>query len=1432
MYSSSANAILIDNITVNTNVLVNGVLNTNAEAVNAFRSWTPIGSDSAPYSGSFDGRGFTISGLYCEESDTTSGNRYVGLFGYTDGLNNTDKSIKNVKISDSYFSVTAVANAGLVYVGGVVGYNQIDLQNCSFSGVIHVDVNADGSMVNVGGVAGYNSASVENCYNEGAISGTSTQFHSYAGGVVGNNTAGSVKNCYNIGAVSGKAGLNANVGGVVGSNDYGTVENSYNMGAVIGETTDTILWTANVGGVIGCNNFTDINTYFLMTDNVNKTLNGIGDELNTVNPGSAVAKSAADFDSGSVAYLLNGSKSVAGEDEILAWGQSLDNGETVDPYPVWKTSTNTVYSRLACDGTTVYSNDAKSAAHDMSVTATEYFEEKDGAYYCKACGAEVKASVTTSGDNSTVSYYTTLAAAATAAQSAGSSTLKLLSNVSLSSTLSITEGTFAIDLNGKKISNAADFVPTENCAMIRITGSSEITIDDSSEGKTGAITSSHSGDTSDSPATILLLDTLTVKNGKIGHTNAGYAINARCSVNSVGAHLTVEDGTFTGSVAVWYNCFTVRGGSFEKIVIDNEINCTSTNLDRLMGGSFACVTVSNGATVAGSLATDYYYYSSDNALVTPAENAAELTNVSVRQGASFTTDATVQLSFDGDSTEYNGSAQKPLVTVVVGGKTVSEDHYTVTYTRAGETTDDFTNAGEILITVTAKTGDDAVYTGMVSKSFTIKAAEPNRDHFAYTAPGTLVYDGNSKEATVQAKTGIEGMGQIAVKYYDGEGNPVTGAPVNAGDYTIKISVSAGTNYLASTTDIEVGSFTVTPAQLTASQIVLSQSEFTYNREAQRSTVTITVNGKVLTENTDYTLVFPEDITTATEKTITITGNYSGSVTYTIKRATPTFEIVSPVSAILPDNIIQLEIEASDGEIKNATFTVIAGNNYSVVGVASDLKIQASSTAVIGKDTLTIKVTSGQTANYEAGEATLSLPIGAPSAGDVEALQEKLDALVAAAKDHATKEELKALQDELDKMKADTTTSDAISDLKAKIEELGNSMATKEELKAALDRLDELLADDGEGLIPEIQAEIQTIQADLTKLAKTEDVSKEISRLEGLISKLTERVATNETNISGNASEITGLKNTLSGLDAALAGMDTTNAPASLADALTKLDTALDQAVTNIDELLDRVQQVADDLSAAELALREAIAAGDSALSTRISELESAIKQANAAYKAADTALKKQLLGVIEQAEETLDAAIEQVASDLAAAKTELPEAISDGDKALDDKITELDAALNRAIGAYRSADTALKNSLTSKIEEADTVLDAAIQQVQKNLDDAKAALSQAIADGDAALDGKIQALNDALDAAEAAYQAADASLRTELSAKIEAADASLDTAIQQVQNNLDEAKAELDAKDEKLNTMVTVAIVIASVGVCGNAALLAWILIDKRKKGV
>lgn len=285
---ASANAKLMNNITVN-----EGVLDANKDLVSGkdFIPWTPIGtSDDDAYTGTFDGKGYTISGLYFNNPTSY----YVGLFGCI-GANG---KISNVGVLDSYFQFCARG-------GGVCGKNNNgELQNCSNSSTVICNMQ-DGT----GGVCGYNNkGTVRDCKNTGSVRGTAP-----LGGVCGVNNSGIIENCFNEGTVSVTV-TSFNVGGVCGNNYSGTIKCSYNTASVSGQY--------NVGGVCGSNSYGTITNCYYLSDTAIGGINGKDVS------GKAEGKSIEKFESGEVAYLL-----AEAEGKVLGeqvWGQQLGK----DLYPV------------------------------------------------------------------------------------------------------------------------------------------------------------------------------------------------------------------------------------------------------------------------------------------------------------------------------------------------------------------------------------------------------------------------------------------------------------------------------------------------------------------------------------------------------------------------------------------------------------------------------------------------------------------------------------------------------------------------------------------------------------------------------------------------------------------------------------------------------------------------------------------------------------------------------------------------------------------------------------------------------------------------------------------------------------------------------------------------------------------------------------------
>ncbi len=180
--------------------------------------WTPIGlyegegkNSNRPFSGTFDGGNYIVSGIY-----TSTSNDYQGLFGYA----TSSVTIRNFGVTASFI------NRG----GGLVGRNE---------GTI-TDSYATGNVRYGGGLAKENKGTITNSYATGNVND--------GGGLVEKNEGGTITNCYATGNVKGGGGLvnenegtimncyaTGNVksgGGLVRSNKGGTITNCYATGNV------------------------------------------------------------------------------------------------------------------------------------------------------------------------------------------------------------------------------------------------------------------------------------------------------------------------------------------------------------------------------------------------------------------------------------------------------------------------------------------------------------------------------------------------------------------------------------------------------------------------------------------------------------------------------------------------------------------------------------------------------------------------------------------------------------------------------------------------------------------------------------------------------------------------------------------------------------------------------------------------------------------------------------------------------------------------------------------------------------------------------------------------------------------------------------------------------------------------------------------------
>ena len=202
------------------------------------KEWTPIGTGySNKYTGTFDGGGHTIKGL-----TVTTNDQFVGLFGSI-GYAGT---VKNVMMED----VQITSNRSSGFAGGVAGYSDGTIENCSVSGSVS-------GTVYVGGVVGVQiGGSITGCSSSATVKGMVD-----VGGVAGQtNSSATLTACYATGNVTLEIAPKKNIagGGLVGMNggSRGLLA-CYATGNVT--STGSSTGYMHIGGFLG-NNYANVMT--------------------------------------------------------------------------------------------------------------------------------------------------------------------------------------------------------------------------------------------------------------------------------------------------------------------------------------------------------------------------------------------------------------------------------------------------------------------------------------------------------------------------------------------------------------------------------------------------------------------------------------------------------------------------------------------------------------------------------------------------------------------------------------------------------------------------------------------------------------------------------------------------------------------------------------------------------------------------------------------------------------------------------------------------------------------------------------------------------------------------------------------------------------------------------------------------------------------
>lgn len=256
---------------VRNNMSAHYVLNNDID-MSEVENWEPIGDEQNKFTGSFDGKGYSINNLKIDVKPLGD----IGLFGYL----SSNASLKNIVLSDVNIKANGSNNPRRgCRIGAIAAYayDAYNIINCTVSGSIEVT-----SCYNavIGGIVGSGS-NLSNCSNYVNIKvvgnkdygrdsdGFSNNTTITCGGIAG-YTSGTLAECINYGNIEAESGSFLYCGGISG--EHGLIRRSTNYGNIVGKTKSANAYNSfagncNVGGIVGatfeetlyCVNYGNIN---------------------------------------------------------------------------------------------------------------------------------------------------------------------------------------------------------------------------------------------------------------------------------------------------------------------------------------------------------------------------------------------------------------------------------------------------------------------------------------------------------------------------------------------------------------------------------------------------------------------------------------------------------------------------------------------------------------------------------------------------------------------------------------------------------------------------------------------------------------------------------------------------------------------------------------------------------------------------------------------------------------------------------------------------------------------------------------------------------------------------------------------------------------------------------------------------------------------
>ena len=278
-----------------------------------------------------------------------------------------------------------------------------------------------------------------------------------------------------------------------------------------------------------------------------------------------------------------------------------------------------------------------------------------------------------------------------------------------------------------------------------------------------------------------------------------------------------------------------------------------------------------------------------------------------------------------ESAYYNGSEQKPAVSVTHNGKKLTPDtDYTVAYTNNIEVTD----------YARARITGQGNYKGTLTQYFTIRKQDISNCSIILSAD-SFPYDGSDKRPEVTVKSGnntLTASSDYTVSYSN---NRAVG--------TATVTISGRNNYTGSASK----SFRIVPADIANFTASLSASTFGYDGSKKEPSATVRSGNKTLTSGTDFTVSYSNNVNVGTASAvITGKGNYSGSIT---KEFIITPADFSKLTASLAAGTFSYDSTEKKPEVtvKSGSKQLTAGTDFTV-SYTNNINVGTAKAVITGK----------------------------------------------------------------------------------------------------------------------------------------------------------------------------------------------------------------------------------------------------------------------------------------------------------------------------------------------------------------------------------------------------------------------------------------------------------------------------------------------------